>query len=186
MLVTDEEHLGAFHQPRQKMISRPQLTGELSRQVDGWVDLPMQPPLGLRERPRHLAEGDVTDHHHIHIAFAPLLAACDGPKDKRRTDSPRQRPQRRREHTGHAHGLQNQPPKLLERRALRTGPVKDLPPDFPAVQQANFRQQLQFPLDRPQPASRQPHHVPHMKLLVRPPQQQRQHRPPSLPEQHAA
>ena len=139
------------------------------------------------ERGGNFGRRDVADDEHVDVAVAALLARGQGAEQKRDADGAgprlgdgRQRPA---QHVGDARGLDHERLQFRKQRAGRVRLVQRLVSPARQPQDAGRAQSSHLALHRPDPAPGAADDLAQVQRLVRPPEQQSEHRPAHFAEE---
>ena len=150
-------------------MTRPKLFAELARRIDGWIDLPTQPPLRLAQRRDDLRERRVSHDNDVDIAVASQFIPRCGTEDECNTKLADERSQRLAKDVRQADGLRENRLQLRKDRRVPIRPKVNVPPAHLALHEPRAAQQLQLALNRPVCPARPPDDLPQIELFVRMP-----------------
>ena len=160
------------------MTGRPLLT-KLRGGVHRRVHIASDRCLGRRQRRDQLTEVKFLRVRHDQQVEVALDAGCAGGERSEDEGELHLRPQRHQrlpQHVGDTRGLHEQLLQLWKDRAPPVRLEVHLPAALLAAEDAETRQRRELPLDRTEAGARETRDLPQVEPLVRPQQQQRQHR----------
>jgi hypothetical protein len=159
-----------------------ELRSKLGRRIDGRVEVPAEPALGMCQRLHDILERGVPDDHQIDIALPAKFTARPGAEHERDQDPLAEWGEPLTKHVHEPDGLRKHPLQLREDRRVSVGLEVHLAALDGAPQQPSERQLLQLALNRTCRGTGVPRDLTKVVRLVGMAQQPREYAPAGASE----